>query len=99
MSIGLTSDRVLDELSPRRAIGSSRLDLTLGVQANPLDDPLGLSNAELADLRRALELDFGPDLSSLRVYVGRKAGPDATNPARSHYVGFWEPQFKPTDPF
>ena len=60
-------------LSPQRAVGSSRLDLTLGVLTSRVDDRLDLSTAELADLCRALELDFGPDLSGLRVYVRRKA--------------------------
>ena len=69
MSIDLASDRVLNRLSPQRAVGNSRLDLTLVVPLNR-DDPSDLSTAQLAALRSALEFDFGPDLSGIRVYVG-----------------------------
>lgn len=74
MSIDLSPDRVLKGV-PQRSLGSCRLDLASGVLTNQVDGPLDISTAELANLHRALALDFGPDLSGLRVYVGRKAGP------------------------
>jgi len=67
MSIGPTSDRLLSGLSRRGAVGSFGYDLAPGVPANRVDDPLSLCDAQLASLRRALEVDLGPELSGVRV--------------------------------
>jgi hypothetical protein len=81
MSVGITSERILKGFTPQRSLGSSCSDLTLVVLTNPVNEPSDLSATELADLRSALELDFGPDLSGLGVYVGRKAGHHGTDSA------------------
>ena len=70
MSIGITSDRLLNGSSRQSVGGSFWFDPTPGVPANCGDDALDLSDAQLAKLRRALEFDFGPDLSGIRVYIG-----------------------------
>ena len=88
MSFGLTSDRIPKGFTLQRSLGSSCLDLTLVVLTNRVDEPPDLSTTELADLRRALELDFGPDLSGLGVYVGHKASPPGTDSAKGHYFCF-----------
>jgi hypothetical protein len=84
MSIRLTSNRLLNGLGPQRTVGNSRSDLTLVGPMNRVDDSPDLSAAQLAALRLALEFDFGPDLSGIRVYVGSKAGPTGTNTFRDH---------------
>jgi hypothetical protein len=70
MSISITFDRLLNRSSRQNVGGSFWFDLTAGVPANCGDDPVSLSDAQLANLRRALEFDFGPDLSGIRVYIG-----------------------------
>ncbi|PWT83633.1 MAG: hypothetical protein C5B58_06200 [Acidobacteria bacterium] len=70
MSIGLASDRLLNGLTHQSALGTFHFDSTPGAPAIGVDDFPSLPDAQLASLRRALELDFGPDLSGIRVYIG-----------------------------
>jgi hypothetical protein len=60
---------------------------------------LDISEAQLADLRRALEFDFGPDLSGIRVYIGPKSGPADATAVSGHSVYFGELRFKQTESF
>ena len=96
MSIGPTSDRLLSGLSRRGAVGSFGYDLAPGVPANRVDDPLSLCDAQLASLRRALEVDLGPELSGVRVYIGPKAAHGSTNAVSDHRFRYREVLFKQT---
>lgn len=79
MSIRPTSDRILNGLSRQAAAGSFCFYPTADVSANCTDGPVSLPDAQLASLRRALELELGPDLSGIRVYIGSKAGYGSTD--------------------
>jgi hypothetical protein len=70
MSFSITFDRLLNRSSRQSVGGSFWFDPTAGVSAHGIHDPSSLSEAQLADLRRALEFYFGPDLSGIRVYIG-----------------------------
>ena len=70
MSIGLTSDRLPNGSGGQGVAGCFCLAPMPDIPANRVDDPLSLPDAQVASLRRALELEFGPDLSGIRVYIG-----------------------------
>jgi hypothetical protein len=84
MSIGVTSDRVLSRFSRQGVLQSFCFDLASSCPANGVDDPLSLPDAQLAALRRALEVDLGPELSGIRVYIGPKAGHKNSDAVSDH---------------
>jgi hypothetical protein len=96
MSIGLASDRLLNGLTRQSALQTFRFTSTPAAPANGLDECLSLPDAQLASLRRALECDFGPDLSGIRVYLGPKAGPAGTSAFTDYRFDFRELRFKQT---
>jgi hypothetical protein len=96
MSIGITSDRLLNGLSRHGVIGSFCYDPAAGISANSPDDSPDLSERQLASLRRALEFDLGPDLAGIRVYIGAKGGGGSTNATRDHRFRFGELRFEQT---
>ena len=96
MSIGLSSDSLLNGLTRQSAPGTFRSNSTPGAPANDLDDCRSLPDAQLASLRRALESDFGPDLSGIQVYLGPKAGSAGTSSFTDYRFDFRELRFKQT---
>ena len=94
MSIGFTSDRLLNGLTRQNALGTFRFNSTPRAPAKGLDDCLSLPDPQRASLRRALECDFGPDLSGIRVYLGPKAGPTGTSAFTDYRFDFRELRFK-----
>ena len=96
MNIALASDHLLKGSTPQSALAPFRFHSSPGAAASGLDDPVSLPDAELASLRRALESEFGPELSCIRVYVGPKAGGMGTNPITDHRFYFRELRFKQT---
>jgi len=96
VSIRLASDRLLNGLTHQSALGTFRFDSTPGAPAIGVDDSRSLPDAQLVSLRRALEFEFGPDLSGIRVYIGPKAGPAGTAAVADHRFYFRELRLKQT---
>jgi hypothetical protein len=96
MSIGVTTDRLLSRFSRQGVLESFCFDLASSFPANDVDDRLSLPDAQLAALRRALEVDLGPELSGIRVYIGPKAGHGSRNAVSDHRLPFPEVRFEQT---